>query len=76
MGHNNTPVMQQLYNNSLHKTRMMYRIVYTKLSSSLLSRYGIILPILSINTIYSARLFTLGCVSGSISVHTYKIRED
>ena len=30
-----------LYNNSLHKTCMLYRIVYTKLSYSLLSQCGI-----------------------------------
>ena len=29
-----------IINNSLHKTFMMHRIVYTKLSSSLLSQYG------------------------------------
>ena len=44
-------IMYKLYNNSLHKTCTMYRIVYTKLSHSLLSQCGIdwildILPIL------------------------------
>ena len=40
-----TPVMYKLYNNSLHKTSMMYRIVYTKLNYSLLSQLLDILQI-------------------------------
>ena len=52
-----------MYKNGLHKTCMMYRIVYTKLSYSLPSQSGIIgytAYTRSINMIYSARLFTLG----------------
>ena len=44
---------------------MMYRIVYTKLSYSLLSQCK--LDILCIQSIYSARLFTFGCASGKPS---------
>ena len=43
---------------------MMYRIVYTKLSYSLLSQCK--LDILCIQSIYSARLFTFGCASECI----------
>ena len=49
-----TPVMYKLYNNSLHKTSMMYRILYTKLSYSLLSQLLDILRMRSINMIYCA----------------------
>ena len=60
-----TLVMYKLYNNSLHKTCMMYRIVYTKLSYSLLSPRGIYeLDILRVDTSSVGSIFITTFSSG------------